>query len=165
LRDAVPGLEVDVIGAQPPPALRALAAADPRFHVHGFVDDVRPAMARAAVYVCPIRDGGGTKLKILDALAMGMAIVAHPVACEGIDVTPGRDVLLAEDAAGFADAIRALLRDPARRRALGAAARRLAETRYGARAVCASLASAIESRLAARAARTRAHAAAVGAPG
>ena len=89
-------MECDIIGGRPPDDLVALAERDDRFNVHGFVDDIHPWMEQALCYVCPIRDGGGTKLKILDALAMSKAIVAHPIACEGIDVTPGLDVLFAE---------------------------------------------------------------------
>jgi glycosyltransferase involved in cell wall biosynthesis len=67
LKAKLPGVTMDVIGGNPPPRLLALAAQDEDYRVHGFVPDVRPYINRAAVYVCPIMDGGGTKLKILDA--------------------------------------------------------------------------------------------------
>ena len=77
----------------------------------GLRPDVRPYIDEAQIYVCPIFDGGGTKLKILDALAMGAAIVAHPIACEGIDVTEGENVLFASTPQEFRDSIMRLLED------------------------------------------------------
>lgn len=126
----IPGVACDIVGASPPDALLRLAKTDSRFRVHGFVDDVRPYIDQAGIYVCPITDGGGTKLKILDALAMGKPIVAHPVACEGIDVTPNENVLYACSGSEFADHIERLIQDPGERRRLGINARRLAEERY-----------------------------------
>ena len=130
LKQRLPGATIDIIGANPPQELLDLAARDRSFRVHGFVDDLHPFMDEAAVYVCPIMDGGGTKLKVLDALAMAKAVVAHPIACEGIAVTDGLDVRLAETPAAFIDTICALCGDEAARLSLGRAARRLAESRY-----------------------------------
>jgi glycosyltransferase involved in cell wall biosynthesis len=130
LREQVPGSSVDIVGASPPAELVDLGRRDPAFRVHGFVDDVRPYLDRAAVYVCPITDGGGTKLKILDALAMGKAIVADPIACEGIDVTDGVDVVFASTPEDYVTAIERLLADPALRKRLGQNARLLAESKY-----------------------------------
>jgi glycosyltransferase involved in cell wall biosynthesis len=129
-RVRLPGATLDIVGAAPPPEAVALARDEPRVRVPGFVDDVRPYLDRAEVYVCPITDGGGTKLKVLDALAMGKAMVAHPVACEGIEVKDGESVLLATTPEAFVAHIAGLLADPARRRAIGAAGRRLVEERY-----------------------------------
>lgn len=84
---------------------------DPNLIVTGFVEDVRPYIRRAEVYVCPIRDGGGTKLKILDALAMGKPVVAHPVAIEGIDVETEKHVLTAETPEEFVQQITRLFQD------------------------------------------------------
>jgi len=130
LKAEVPGSSVDIVGASPPADLLELARRDPDFRVHGFVDDVRTYLDRAPVYVCPITDGGGTKLKILDALAMGKAIVADPIACEGIDVTDGVDVVFASRPEEYVSAIRRLFSDRDERVRLGANARRLAETKY-----------------------------------
>jgi glycosyltransferase involved in cell wall biosynthesis len=87
-------------------------------------------MAGAAVYVCPIRDGGGTKLKLLDAFAMEKCVVAHPISCEGIEVIPGRHVLLADTASAFADSIHTVLDDWTLRESIGKAARELVVNRY-----------------------------------
>ena len=130
LKAKMPGVTIDVIGGNPPPRLSALAARDEDFRVHGFVPDVRPFISRAALYVCPIMDGGGTKLKILDALAMGKAIVAHPIACEGIEVQDGRDVIFAREPDEFAKSIATLLGSPEIRRRLSLNARSLAESSY-----------------------------------
>ena len=130
LKRELPGVTMDVVGANPPPALAALSARDRDFRVHGFVQDVRPYISAAAVYVCPIMDGGGTKLKILDALAMGKPIVAHPIACEGIGVRDGHDVMFAREPGEFVQSIVALLGSPERRKQMSANARALAESGY-----------------------------------
>lgn len=123
-------LRIDVIGRNPPHWLKQIADADQAVHVPGFVDDARPYIERATVYVCPIMDGGGTKLKILDALAMGKAIVAHPVSCEGIDVQDEEHVLFALDRSEFVQQINRLLEDASLRRRLGQNGRHLVAQKY-----------------------------------
>jgi glycosyltransferase involved in cell wall biosynthesis len=130
LKRQLPGVTMDVIGGNPPQPLTALASRDKDFRVNGFVPDVRPYISRAAVYVCPIMDGGGTKLKILDALAMGKPIVAHPIACEGIAVRDGHDVIFAREPVEFVRAIAALLADRHKRKQISMNARSLAESFY-----------------------------------
>ncbi|MFH0352563.1 MAG: glycosyltransferase family 4 protein, partial [Chromatiales bacterium] len=144
LRNAVPGIVMNLIGAHPPERLKALAASDPNFRVHGFVPDVRPHINSAAVYVCPIMDGGGTKLKVLDALAMGKPLVANPVACEGIEVVDGETVLFAERPADYVGHIATLLRNPSERMRMGARARSLVETSYSYAGIGRKLARAME---------------------
>lgn len=78
----------------------------------GFVDDIRIPMERARMYLCPITDGGGTKLKVLDALAMGIPLIANPIACEGIDVEDGRNVIFAKSVAEYLNAMKKLNADP-----------------------------------------------------
>jgi polysaccharide biosynthesis protein PslH len=123
-------LQFHVVGANPPESICALKDRLPDFHVHGFVDDVRPLIESATVYLCPIQDGGGTKLKILDAMAMKKAIVAHPIACEGINVKHGYNVLLADTPELFIENIVHLLLNPEKRTVIGAAARKLMENEY-----------------------------------
>jgi len=130
LKNELPDVSIDIIGANPPEDIVKLSRKDPSFRVHGFVEDVRPFMDRALVYICPINDGGGTKLKILDALSMRKAIVAHPIACEGINVTDGRNVLFAEDSAQYISAIKRLIEDADFRNRIGDEARTLAEDEY-----------------------------------
>ena len=111
----MPELTWTIVGASPPQQVVDLAARDPRVVVTGFVDDVRPYLSRAEIYLCPMRDGGGTRVKILDALAMAKPIVSTTMGCEGIDVTPGVDVLIADtpDAFVSADCAIARRRSPA----------------------------------------------------
>jgi polysaccharide biosynthesis protein PslH len=119
-----PNVEFRLIGRNPPEDILDLAARDSRIRPMGFVDDIRPIVHQSMVYVCPIFDGGGTKLKMLDAMAMGKAIVAHPVACEGLDIVDGRQVLEASDPEAFASAILRLLDNPSLRAHLESAGRK-----------------------------------------
>jgi sugar transferase (PEP-CTERM/EpsH1 system associated) len=129
VRRAVPAATLTVVGRNPSARLRAAATAG-GVQVTGLVDDVRPHMADAAVYVVPLRIGGGTRLKIFEALSMAKAVVSTTVGAEGLPLAPGQHFLQADEPAAFADAVTALLRDSARRRAIGAAGRRLVEERY-----------------------------------
>ena len=94
------------------------------------MDDIRPYVARSAVYVVPIRVGGGTRLKVLDALAQGKAIVSTSVGCEGINVTDGRNIRIEDNPVEFAKRTIELLKDADRRLALGQEARQLAVEEY-----------------------------------
>jgi sugar transferase (PEP-CTERM/EpsH1 system associated) len=123
LKERIGSIEMDVLGRLPPRELEDLAARDPSFRVHGFVEDVRPYLARAWVYVVPIRVGGGTRLKILDAMAMSKAVVSHSIGAEGLNVVSGKDIVIADDVAGFAGAVVDLIEDKDRRRSISAAAR------------------------------------------
>lgn len=96
----------------------------------GFVDDVRRPVLESAVYVVPLRAGSGTRLKVLEAMALGKAIVTTRIGSEGIELEPGRDALFADDANGFARAIMRLMKGPEEIEKLGAAARKVAERRY-----------------------------------
>jgi len=128
LKSQIPGLRFCVVGQSPSPAVLSLAD-DPSVTVTGPVEDDREHMARARVYVAPLRVGGGTRLKILRAMAMGKAIVATSMACEGIELR-GDELLLADTPQAFAQAILALWDDAGRRRELGHRARALVEARY-----------------------------------
>ncbi len=141
LKRRYPDLTLDIIGAAPPGKLVSLCEAEPDVRVHGFVDDVRPYIDAAAVYVCPITDGGGTKLKVLDALAMGKALVADPVACEGIAVTDGIDVVLARTIDDYIEKIGWLLDNEQVQTEMGRAARRLVEKEYSYSAIGRQLAA------------------------
>jgi len=117
-----------VVGRNPPASIRALAGDD--VQVTGTVDDVRPFVGSAHVCVVPIRIGGGTRIKIFEAMAMGRAVVSTTVGAEGLPVTHGQDILIADDAAGFAESVLRLLRDTGLRRRLGEAARQLVTRHY-----------------------------------
>jgi sugar transferase (PEP-CTERM/EpsH1 system associated) len=144
LRARVPDATMDIAGSNPPEDLIRLARSLPGVTVHGYLPDVRPLIDSAAVFVCPIRDGGGTKLKILDAFAMKKCVVAHPIACEGIDVTAGRDVVLASTSEEFVSQISRLFANERERVDIGTAARELVEKHYSFRQLGERLASTIE---------------------
>ena len=118
-----------VVGQSPHPRLAPLAQ-DPHVTLTGYVNDVRPFIAGADVYVVPLRIGGGTRLKVLEAMAMGKAIVSTTLGCEGLGLHDGQEALLADTPAFFADRVLALLRDASQRRDLGQRARRFVEGRY-----------------------------------
>jgi sugar transferase (PEP-CTERM/EpsH1 system associated) len=139
LTEKVPDVGMTVVGRAPPQELLMLAQSDQRLRVTGFVDDVRPYIDTASVYVCPIQDGGGTRLKILDALAMGKPIVAHPIAVEGIDVEPEKHVLIARTPEEFVRQIVRLFEDPSLYRRLAEEGRRLVEEKYDFREIGATL--------------------------
>ena len=129
IRAQIDGITLTVVGRNPSARLRA--AVEPSgVIVTGTVDDVRPYVDEAALYVVPLRAGGGTRLKIFEALAMGKAVVSTRVGAEGLALTPGRDVVIADEPDAFAASVVALLRDPARRLAIGRAGRQLVQSRY-----------------------------------
>ena len=144
LKTRVPDATMDIAGSNPPEDLVRLASSLPGVTIHGYLPDVRPLIDSAAVFVCPIRDGGGTKLKILDAFAMNKCVVAHPIACEGIDVTAGRDVVLASTPEDFVSQICRLFANDRERADIGIAARRLVEQKYSFRQIGERLISTIE---------------------
>jgi glycosyltransferase involved in cell wall biosynthesis len=145
LRDRWPELQMNVVGTSPPRALLKLGRRDQRFKLWGFLEDIRSLVSDAILYVCPVRDGGGTKLKLLDAFAMGKCVVAHPLACEGLNITPDKDVVLAESAADFIEKIGDLLRDPRERERIGSNARTLVERKYSFDAVGEQMVAVLES--------------------
>jgi glycosyltransferase involved in cell wall biosynthesis len=129
VRKEAPGTRFWVVGRDPHPRLAHLAD-DPALVLTGWVEDVRPYIAAASVYVIPLRIGGGTRLKVLEAMAMGKAIVSTALGCEGFDLVPDQELLIADTATDFAGAVLALLRDSSHRERLGRAARRFAGSRY-----------------------------------
>ena len=129
IRETEPGATLSIIGRTPTPAVKKLAEI-PGVEVTGRVEDVRPHIARGAVYVVPLRIGGGTRLKIFEAMSMAKAVVSTTVGAEGLPVTHGRDIDLADEPARFAQAVVRLMRDTDERRRMEAAARRLVVERY-----------------------------------
>ncbi len=111
LKQKFADVKATVIGHNPPNELLLFSKMNQDFNVTGFVDDVRPYFDQADVYICPISDGGGTKLKILDALSMAKPIVAHPIAIEGIGLQPEEHVLVAETPVDFVKQVTRLFTD------------------------------------------------------
>jgi polysaccharide biosynthesis protein PslH len=129
IREQVPHAAVTVVGRNPSARLRD-AAVSAGVRMTGTVDDVRPFIDEGSVYIVPLRIGGGTRLKIFEALSMGKAVVSTSIGAEGLPLTPEEHYVRADNPKDFSRAVVALLRDPARRKALGAAGRDLVQTHY-----------------------------------
>lgn len=128
IREKHPRSHLTIVGSGSPEQLAALRG--PGVTATGWVTDVKPYVRSAAVCVVPLRMGGGTRLKVVEALSLGKAIVSTHIGSEGLDVGSGTHLELRDDPQEFADAVVALLDDEARRAELGAAARALVEQRY-----------------------------------
>ncbi len=141
-RDVLPLIRRDerdapfyIVGARPPTEVRALTL-DPGVEVTGYVDDPTPYLESSALMVVPLRAGGGMRVKILEALARGIPVVSTTIGAEGIDVTHGEHVLIADEPADFAAAVVRLLRDRAFADPLATNGRCHAMARYDWRAIC-----------------------------
>jgi sugar transferase (PEP-CTERM/EpsH1 system associated) len=143
-----PDARLSVVGRDPSPRIRALA--DARVTVTGVVEDTRPYLARATVVLAPIRLGAGTRLKVLEALAMARPVVATRIGAEGLRLTPGQHLEIADDPPAFAAAILRLLGDPDARRRLGREGRLRVEAEYDWKVVLAPLSLAVHETAAAR---------------
>jgi sugar transferase (PEP-CTERM/EpsH1 system associated) len=119
VRDQIPDVRLTIVGRDPRPDVQALVARFPGVTVTGTVPDVRPYLERAAVVVVPLRVGGGTRLKIFEAMAMEKAVVSTRIGAEGLPVQHDIELLLADDAPSFATAVVRVLRDQAMARRLG----------------------------------------------
>lgn len=142
IRAEEPETTLSIVGRAPTPAVQKLAD-EAGVYVTGRVDDVRPYMREAAVYIVPLRIGGGTRLKIFEAMAMGKAVVSTTVGAEGLPVTGGEHIMLADEPRSFSRAVVRLFRDIDRRRQLERAARALVVERYDWSAVAGELESAL----------------------
>ncbi|MEA3310545.1 MAG: glycosyltransferase [Chloroflexota bacterium] len=118
-----------IVGSGPPPEIRARADGK-RVFVTGFVEELAPWYAAADVFVSPLLVAGGLLQKVLDALAMGKAVVATPGSNHGLGATPGKELLIADQPAAFAEAVVTLLRDSHTRDQLAAAGERFIATYY-----------------------------------
>ena len=127
VRQQVPDAQLWIVGRSPSAKLKAMAAQDGGIRVTGRVEDIRPYIRDAAAYIVPLRIGGGTRLKIFEAMAMGKAGVSTSIGAEGLPVEHRKNILLADQPEDFADNIVTLLRDPYYRERLGRAARLLVE--------------------------------------
>ncbi len=130
VKHAFPDLRFYIVGNSPPQRVQDLAGMGSDVVVTGYVKDLRPFLERATVFVAPLRIGTGIKNRVLQAMSMGRAIVASPLAVEGIEVADGEHLLVARTPSDYVGCISLLLVDPATRRKLGGAARAVARTRY-----------------------------------
>lgn len=130
IRREIPDFRLVVVGADAPRQIEDLATEDSAIQLTGRVPDVRPYLARATVVLVPLRAGSGTRLKILESLAMESAVVTTELGCEGIEVTDGEDLLIANTPSDFAGKAIEVCRNPELRHKLGSNGRCLVERRY-----------------------------------
>jgi polysaccharide biosynthesis protein PslH len=144
IRQEEPDVTLSIVGRAPTPAVTRLADVF-GVEVTGRVDDVRPHVAAGEVYIVPLRIGGGTRLKIFEAMSMGKAVVSTTVGAEGLPVTPGRDIVIADGPAPFADAVVRMIRQRALRERIAGDGRRLVVERYDWAAVAADFEEALSA--------------------
>jgi len=131
IRETIPDLTLTIVGRNPYPSLVELSKRDTRIIVTGRVDDVRPYLERAAAYIVPIRIGGGTRLKIYEAMAMEKPVVSTTIGAEGLPVADGQELLLADTPADFSAAVVRLLTTPDFAHQLGARAALAVRQQFG----------------------------------
>jgi polysaccharide biosynthesis protein PslH len=143
IRQDEPSATLSIVGRAPTPAVARLGS-EHGIEVTGRVPDVRPHVAAAAVYIVPLRIGGGTRLKIFEAMAMGKAVVSTTVGAEGLPVDSGLHLLIADEPQDFANAVVRLFRNQTERARLGDAARHLVVEQYDWAAVSGHLEEALD---------------------
>jgi glycosyltransferase involved in cell wall biosynthesis len=156
VRMRFPKAKLWIVGRRPSATLKAIAARQTGIEVTGTVDDIRPYMKRGSVYVVPLLVGGGTRIKIFEAMAAGKAVVSTTIGAEGLPVRHNENILLADDPISFANSVVQLLSDHARRTRMGDAARELVAQNYSWRAVGQSLSEVLKAASARRTARVQA---------
>ena len=129
----VPGVRLYVVGKNPPPRIRELQS--DTVEITGYVENMIPFWRKAAILVAPLQSGSGTRIKILEAMALGRPVVSTGKGCEGLDLTHGKAILIADDAATFVRETVRLLQDPVLYRQLVIHTRILVEECYSFRAV------------------------------
>ncbi|HET7205750.1 MAG TPA: glycosyltransferase [Terriglobales bacterium] len=145
VRRRFPRAKLWVVGRRPTSRLQQIGRSITDVEVTGTVDDIRPYLSRGSVYVVPLRVGGGTRIKIFEAMAAGKAVVSTTIGAEGLPVQDGENILLADDAETFAKCVVDLLSDEVRRKNLGAAARKLVSENYSWKAVGKTMAKVLEA--------------------
>ncbi|HEY0757685.1 MAG TPA: glycosyltransferase family 4 protein [Acidisarcina sp.] len=134
-----PRVRLEVAGHAPPPEVMKLNDIA-NVTVRGFVEEIISYYQQASVVIVPLRAGGGTRLKVLEAMALGRAVVSTTIGCEGLEVVPGEHLLIADDPAEFAAAVLGLLGDDTLRQRIVKSARRLVEDQYDWHAIGSKLA-------------------------
>lgn len=131
VRKAIPEATLDIVGRNPSASLSRLASTADGVSLHANVPDVRPFLQRAGVMAVPLRIGGGSRLKILEAAAAGVPVVSTRIGSEGLAFENGRDLIAVEDAGDMADALVDAIRAPDRAAARAHNALLVARSRYG----------------------------------
>jgi len=129
-KESRPDLKFVVVGRKPPSHIRDLGKLD-GVTITGTVDDVRPFLASAALYVVPLRIGGGSRLKILEAMAMQKPVLSTTVGAEGLNLSPGENIFIRDEPAEFAEAIIQYMDDKETSNRISQQGRKLVERHYG----------------------------------
>jgi polysaccharide biosynthesis protein PslH len=148
IKKECPDVSLEIVGRSPSAKLKSLVKRYENIRLTGWVEDIRPYLARGALCIVPLRIGGGTRLKIFEAMAMGKAVVSTSIGSEGLPVRSGENILLADTPEGFAKSVLSLLYDANRRQRMGNAARKLVEENYSWQSVGKIFASALEEAVA-----------------
>jgi sugar transferase (PEP-CTERM/EpsH1 system associated) len=127
----IPDVTLTIVGRNPPGRIQQLAKQDRRLRVTGSVPDVRPYLEGAAVFVVPLRVGGGTRLKIYEAIAMELPLVSTTIGAEGLPLEPGRHLLIADEPGRYAEVVVSLLEDPATGMRMGKAGADFVRDHFG----------------------------------
>jgi glycosyltransferase involved in cell wall biosynthesis len=130
IKSARPDVKLTIIGRNPTPVVLALQSQDPSIRVTGTVDDVRPYMCRAAVSIVPLRVGGGTRIKIFEAMAVGIPVVSSTIGAEGLPVQDGNNIFIADEPGLFAERVLTLLKDSAKSTAMGQAGKAMVSEKF-----------------------------------
>jgi glycosyltransferase involved in cell wall biosynthesis len=130
IKSREPQARLVLAGSRPPASVTSLPERDPSIEVPGFVDDMHSLAAEAAVFIVPLRSGSGMRVKILNAMAMGLPVVSTSVGCEGIPAVDGRDALIADTAQDLAQAVTSLLASPNLRFRIAANGRKFVEENF-----------------------------------
>lgn len=144
VRQRFPNTKLYVVGRRPTARLKRIGESEKNIVVTGTVDDIRPYLARGSVYVVPLLVGGGTRIKIYEAMAAGKAVVSTTIGAEGLPLTTGENILLADEPETLASSIIELLGDRAKRERIGNNARKLVAENYSWKAVGKTLSDVLE---------------------
>jgi glycosyltransferase involved in cell wall biosynthesis len=131
VRTRIPNAKLSIVGRTPSAAVKELAVRHPGVTVTGSVPDVRPYLERGSVFIIPLRIGGGTRLKVFEAMAMEIPVVSTRVGVEGLPLNDGREYIAADHAQSFADVLVRLLQNSAQRKALAHAAAARVRSEFG----------------------------------
>ncbi len=130
IRKRRPDCSLTIAGRRPTPEIQRLANNNSRIQVTGTVSDIRPYLWNSAVSIVPLRIGGGTRLKIYEAMAARIPVVSTTIGAEGLDIRNAENIHIADSAPGFAERCLALLTDPAARQRMAGAAWDMVSSRY-----------------------------------
>jgi glycosyltransferase involved in cell wall biosynthesis len=135
----LPRVTITFVGASPTRLLQKMASENGNIRIAGYVNDIRPYVDEAAVFIAPLRSGSGTKLKVLNAMAQAKPVVTTSIGAEGIEAIPGEEIVIADEPQEFADRVIALVENPEMAREIGLRARKCIESLYDWKSITASM--------------------------